>query len=88
MRRKVGSLARRVRASPRVSRTARAVELMVPGGLCLFFDDAVLFCLACVETLCCIGTAASKTCGHILNSWTLKEVSHESFVFTSSTSGI
>ena len=42
-----------------LARTARAVEsveLMVPGSrlLFLFFDDAVLLCFACVETLCAL----------------------------------
>ena len=31
---------------------ARAMELMVPGDF--FFDDAVLLCFACVETLCAL----------------------------------
>ena len=35
-------------------RFARAVELMVPGDFFLFFDDAVLLCFACVETLCAL----------------------------------
>ena len=33
------------------SRTARAVELFIPGDFFLFCDDAVLLCFACVETL-------------------------------------
>ena len=38
------------RGSPRVSRIARAVD--ASRWLFLFFDDAVLLCIACVETLC------------------------------------
>ena len=55
--------------------------------LFLFFDDAVLLCFACVDTLC-IGTAALKRCVHFSKSWNLKEASHESFAFTSSTLAI
>ena len=55
--------------------------------LFLFFDDAVLLFCMCWNTLC-NGTGALKRCVHFLTSWNLKEVSHESFVFTSSTLGI
>ena len=41
------------------SRIARAVELMVQ-GLFLFFDDAVLLCFACVETLSALELLRSK----------------------------
>ena len=44
---------------------------------------AIVFCM-CWDTLC-IGTAVLKRCGHFLTSWNLKEASHESFVFISST---
>ena len=59
--------------------------------LLLFFDDAALLCFSmffmCWNTLC-IGSAALKRWVHFLNSWNLKEASHESFVFNSSTFGI
>ena len=48
----------------------------------LWWCCAVVFCM-CSNTFC-IGTAGSKTCGHIFNSWNLRTASHERCVFASS----
>ena len=95
---------RRRRFSVECSRTARAVELMVPGD---FFCSLMMLCY-CVLHLrhfvhwnCCIeemrslldllefeGSLARKLRFHLFISWNLKEASHDSFVFTYSTLGI
>ena len=91
LRRRVGSLARRLRASSLCIRFLFGLRAQWNWWFqetfsLLWWCCAIVFCI-CWDTLC-NGTAALKRCVHCSRSWNLKEASHKSFVLISSTSGI